>query len=219
MTALFCRNALSVTHLMHVDRYANHHGITFGNTRKRPDLFGPAPSGWVVAEAKGRSRAMETTLRTKLRQQKRSIAAIGGVRPWIALGCVAAFPKDEVGMRVHTVDPVEDGPEPVEIPASVDDYMLAYYAPFVLAIDAGDAVVRDDRTVAARFASIGVTVRVWSDIYMRVHQAAAGRVEGLYQDLQQMLDEGLSQPLGLLSDGTAVETAWPVVVSASDWEV
>ncbi|WP_433458462.1 hypothetical protein [Micromonospora sp. CA-248212] len=219
MTALFCRNALSVTHLMHVDRYASHYGMSFGNTRERADLFGPASAGWVVAEAKGRSRAMESTLRTKLRQQKRSIASIGGDRPWLALGCVAAFPKDDVGMRIHAVDPVEDGPEPVEIPAGLDDYMLAYYAPFVLAIDAGEPVVRNDRTIAARFASMGVTVCMWSDIYMRVHQAAAGGVDRLYQDVQLMLDEGLSQPLALLADGTTVETAWRAVVSASDWEV
>ncbi|MEV6925546.1 hypothetical protein AB0M46_13750 [Dactylosporangium sp. NPDC051485] len=219
VTAVFCRIELAVTHLMHVDRYANHYGLTFGNTRKRADLFGRAPAGWVVAEAKGRSRAMETALMNKLAAQKRSIATIGGVRPWLALGCVASFPTDRGGMRVDAVDPVEDSPETIVITGGVDAYMLAYYGPFILAIDGGEpADGGDDNIVAARFPSFGVTVRMWSDLYVRVQQAFGGLLDGLYDDLQQMLDEASSRPLRLMSDGTAMRTDWTDLIDASDWE-
>jgi hypothetical protein len=203
---------------MHVDRYAADYDVTFLPTRRRADLFGRAPDGWVVAEAKGRSRSMDWALERKLREQKRSISAIGGVRPWLALGCIASFP-DGTGMRVDAVDPVEDANEPFEIPGSLDDYMLSYYSPLVLAIDAGAPVVRDDVTVAARLATFGMTVRMWSGIYVRVHQAVGGTLDGLYDDVQQTLDEALSRPLGLLSDGTVVETEWTDTITASDWSV
>lgn len=39
----------------------------------------------------------------------------------------------------------------------------------------------------------------------------------MYEDLQQMLNEALSRPLGLLPDGTAIETEWAGAVGGSDW--
>jgi len=159
---------------------------------------------------------MDLTLTRKLREQKRSITEICGARPWLALGCVASFPKDGSGMRVDAVDPVEDAADTLQIPGNIDMYMLAYYAPFVMAVEAGEPVVRDDATVAARFSTFGMTVRVWSGIYIRVQQAAGGMLDGLYDDLQQMLDEALTQPTGLLPDGTVVETEWADTISASD---
>jgi hypothetical protein len=51
MTALFCRIELAVGNLMHIDRYFQQYGLQFTG-RKRADLFGLSPNGWVVAEAK-----------------------------------------------------------------------------------------------------------------------------------------------------------------------
>jgi hypothetical protein len=65
MTALFCGMELAVSHLMHIDRYFQQYGLQFTG-RKRADLFGLSPNGWVVAEAKGRSRTMASDLRGKL---------------------------------------------------------------------------------------------------------------------------------------------------------
>jgi hypothetical protein len=40
-----------------------HHKVTFvPGARRRPDLFGLGSRGWVVAEAKERSNAMESAL-------------------------------------------------------------------------------------------------------------------------------------------------------------
>ncbi|WP_328467269.1 toll/interleukin-1 receptor domain-containing protein [Actinoplanes sp. NBC_00393] len=217
VTAIFCREKLQVSHLLHVDRYGGHYNLAFGATRKRADLFGISPNGWVVAEAKGRSRSMETGLSAKLRAQKRSIAAIGGVRPWLALGCVASFPIDAVGMRIDAVDPIEEEVESIEIPASLDDYMLAYYAPFVVAIDAGDAAERDDLIVESRFGSFGVTVRMSTDVYIRVQQAAGGEIRGLSEDLQVFLQGLPADSSGLLADGIAIETDWAEAMAIADW--
>jgi len=113
MTAIFCERLLSVTHLMHVDRYAARHRVQFGTRRMRADLFGHSSAGWVVAEAKGRSNAMEMGLRSKLVAQKRTIKSIQGAAPAIALGCVASFPPEVGTMRIDAVDPVEDEPAAV----------------------------------------------------------------------------------------------------------
>ncbi|PKW14965.1 hypothetical protein A8926_2622 [Saccharopolyspora spinosa] len=51
---------------MHIDRYASEYRVGFGNTRKRSDLFGLAPAGWVGAEAKGRAGDMDLKLRRQL---------------------------------------------------------------------------------------------------------------------------------------------------------
>ena len=120
LTEIFCERKLGVTHLLHMDRYASRWGVTFTATRKRADLFGLAPNGWVVAEAKGRSNGVEATLPRKLIAQKRSVKSISGKRPWLALGCVAAFPPHTNQLSITAVDPDEDGPEPISIDLDLD---------------------------------------------------------------------------------------------------
>jgi hypothetical protein len=124
MAAVFCRRELAVTHLMHIDRYANQHDLRFG-TRKRADLFGLAPQGWVVVEAKGRSRAMEPSLRSKLALRSARWCRSPG-RSWLALGCVASFPVRNGGIEIDAFDPEDTEIEAIAIPADLDGYMLAY---------------------------------------------------------------------------------------------
>lgn len=143
MTGIFCELQLGVGHLMHVDRYAVQYGLAFGAGRRRADLFGHRASGWVVAEAKGRSNAMETGLDAKLRLQKRSVKTVGGAVPDLALGCVASFPAPHGVLRVDALDPDPDQETSMDLPVTRDAFLLAYYQPFVTALSVSQNVGND----------------------------------------------------------------------------
>ncbi len=215
-TAVFCRIELSVTHLMHVDRYANHFGLQF-SARKRADLFGMAPPGWLVAEAKGRSRSMESGLRDKLETQKRSVLSIGGTRPWLALGCVASFPVRNAGMEIDAFDPEKAEFDAIVIPATFDQYMLAYYLPFVTIVDLGEVAADTNPIVAAGFPGFGLRVGMLRAIYERVKRAAGGQVQGLSEDVHAILSDATPGEFDLLPDGTTVTTEWADAIATQDW--
>ena len=69
--------------LAHIDRYAERYSLTF-SSQKRPDLIGYSSSqGWSVAEAKGRSGAMEFGLRRTGRSEKiRPLLSKARHLPW-----------------------------------------------------------------------------------------------------------------------------------------
>jgi hypothetical protein len=170
-TALFCHKELSVTHLLHIDRYADQHRLRFGG-RKRADLFGIARQGWVVAEAV---------------------------------------------------------PEAISIPANLDQFMFAYYLPFVTAIDLGQAAGRDtnrraeqlsdtDGFVTAGSLAHGLRVGVLPTIYERMQRAIDGQLHGLGGEIQAALleEEATARP-NLFPDGTAVTTDWAATVTTQDW--
>ncbi len=142
-TGLFCRQRLGVTRLMHVDRYASAHNLSFGPTRRRPDLFGSSPTGWVVAEAKGRSNNVDTQLPVTLQQQKSAIRKISGRTPAVALGCITFFDSRLREMQVLAVDPPPDQ-EGVDLDVDPERFLYAYYDAFVAAIGPGQESIRDD---------------------------------------------------------------------------
>jgi hypothetical protein len=224
ITAVFCRLELSVTHLMHVDRYANQYNLQFGG-RKRADLFGLAPRGWVVAEAKGRSRSMESTLRSKLVMQKRSVLSIGGVRPWLALGCVASFPVRSAGMEIDAFDPERTEVDAIDLPATLDDYMLAYYLPFVTAINQGQTETRTDMIVTADFAGSGLRVGLLRTIYEQVQRAAGRETTGLGEVVEESLSDATAGAADMFADGamfpdgTVVVTGWTEAIATRDWSL
>lgn len=215
MTAIFCGQLLGATHLMHVDRYGHHYGMTFGVGKTRADLFGPALSGWLVAEAKGRSRQMESALRSKLIKQKRSVKSIGGQSPSIALGCVASFPPDAAGMRVDAVDPVEDEPEAITIDADLDSYVEAYYAP-IIAMTADSAIGAEGRYAATRMPGVGVTVGL-NQRLLRLLQEERRPDGGLYERVLTVLDDEAPRSEGEYPDGTMFRTAWQDQLALDDW--
>jgi hypothetical protein len=219
MTGLFCERLLSVGHLMHVERYANRYNVVFGPTRRRPDLFGLGPSGWLVAEAKGRSNAMERALEGKLQNQKRAIRTIAGVRPVLALGCVASFPPDTGAMRVDAFDPEDDQDESVDLRIDLDRFFLAYYEPFVAAIGLGNVEARGGRVTTASFANIGLTLGLDNAILNRVRRAMEGQVEGLGAEITDVLQGFVAdEPWQQFPDGSVVESDWSESLSVPDWE-
>lgn len=220
LTGIFCEEMLSVRFLMHIDRYAARFGVTFGATRRRADLFGQdADGGWVIAEAKGRSNSMEDELRQTLVAQKRSIALVNGAPPTLALGCVASFPPKSKALRIDAFDPDKDSIEPIDLNIDLDRYLLAYYEPFVAAIDSGeqdDLGVSDPQIISARLPTAGLRVGLLRSIAERVRAAIRGEINGLAEYVKSTLDQ--TDNLPGFPDGTIVETDWGASLAISDWE-
>jgi hypothetical protein len=222
LTAIFCRLRLSVIHLMHIDRYAGQYQVTFGAGRKRADLIGPTINGWVVAEAKGRSRAAERELRTKLEEQKRSVTSVAGQPPWLALGCVASFPIREGGLRVDAFDPAEDAKESVRYDRiDLDRFLFAYYLPFVSAVDAGNPAddIADPHAIeAAGFGPIGITLGLLRPIADLTREYIgrnnmSGYAERIREILQERSDIGSESNF---PDGSVVLTKWAEAMQRPD---
>ncbi|WP_278265334.1 hypothetical protein [Nocardia sp. AG03] len=211
MTAIFCDQVLGVSHLLHIDRYASTYGVDFSPGRKRADLIGRSPSGWVVAEARGRSRAMERALRTKLVEQKRTVRSIESTPPWLALGCVASFPNGR-DMVVDAFDPEEPAEDAVVLDQLTrDKYLYAYYLPFLEAIEAGDRPARVSNTLVeeAHFGGFGVKVGILHEIadLVRDH-ASSGRTIGLGEQIDHCIDSARERGIEMLRDGSLVEADW-----------
>lgn len=222
ITGIFCNVTLSIPFLMHIDRYAERYSLTF-SSQKRPDLIGYSSSqGWSVAEAKGRSGAMEFGLRQKLVDQKRSVLSIEGAPPALALGCVASFPPNTAWLRVDTFDPEQHEIEPTAISVNLDRYMLAYYEPFTAAIDAGEAETTDDDAESAPIRAVGfpslrLRLGLLRSIDQRVRRAIAGELDGLGQSILSDLVT-TTRPIMPFPDGTLIETDWEEALTVRDWE-
>jgi hypothetical protein len=214
LTGIFCAELLSVRFLMHVDRYYRDFGVTFGLSRRRPDLFGQKANGdWVVAEAKGRFNSMEAGLHHVLAAQKRAITRISGDPPAITLGCVTSFPKGS--MRVDAFDPDEDGIESIELNIDPDRFMLAYYEPFLMAINSGEPdenPADDNQVLAARLSIVNLRVGILRSIADRIRAASLGEIDGLAESVKSTLDQTARLPG--FSDGTVVEADWSAFFSA-----
>ena len=96
--------------------------------------------------------------------------------------------------------------------------MLAYYEPFVTAVDSGvqDAEdAADNEIVAAHLPAAGLRVGVLRSIADRVRAASRGDIPGLAEAVKSALDQTARMP-GFL-DGTIVETAWDASMALHDW--
>lgn len=220
LTSIFCEEMFSTRFLMHVDRYATRFNVTFSATRKRADLFGQDLGGeWIIAEAKGRSNSMESELEHTLIAQKRSIALVAGSPPSLALGCVASFPPKVRTLEIDAFDPDKDEIEAVDLDVNVDRYFLAYYEPFVAAIDFGDVeetADEDSQMIFSRLPSAGLRLGLLRSIADRVRAASRGDVSGLAESIKLLLEQ--ATPFAGFPDGTVVETDWEDSITINDWE-
>lgn len=220
MAGIFAHQHLGVARLMHVDRYGAHHGVTFGPSKQRPDLFGEGSGGWAVVEAKGRSNRMESELPAKVKEQARNVASIGGARPWIACGVVAQFPPPGRAMKLHAVDP-----EPSEValawPVDRDLFTEAYYAPFLRVLD-----WERDQTLAAAapqaveavdLGAVGVRVGLHRRLVGLLRERVGDGPSGLARDVDAVL-EGQVGAEGIRPDGSWFETSWGDALGLRDVE-
>jgi hypothetical protein len=222
LTAIFCQKVLGARHMMHVDRYEHQYGLSFGHSRQRPDLFGESGSRWIVAEAKGRSRSVESGLREKLMDQKRMVKSIRGRAPWIAVGCVAAFslPSSPEAMTLYAFDPDEDADDAVDVPLERNRFVLAYYEPFLRALDSVDQAGSAAGSAASLVeVGAGVSIGLEASVEQRVRAAVDGAVEGLADDLSEILapldPDGPGQ---WFPDGSAFSTSWAESLNQRDFE-
>ncbi|WP_280472325.1 hypothetical protein [Nocardia cyriacigeorgica] len=218
MTALFCRQVLNVSHLLHIDRYASTYAVGFTKGRKRADLIGRAPSGWVVAEAKGRSRAMERTLRRKLVEQKRSVLSIESTPPSLALGCVASFP-DGRDMIVQAFDPEEPDVDAISLDELTrDQYLYAYYLPLINTIESGDRIDRGSAATPFEQADFGrfrVQVGLMREIADLVRESTSPwRLTGFSDQVDAHLASARERGITMFSDGSRIRTDWTEVMQA-----
>ncbi|WP_157171815.1 hypothetical protein [Nocardia higoensis] len=227
MTTIFCNQVLDVSHLLHIDRYAATFGVAFANGRKRADLIGQAPKGWVVAEAKGRSRAMEPKLRGKLIEQKRTVLSIEGAPPWLALGCVASFPNGD--LVVDAFDPETPDENAIRLDdLTRDRYLYAYYLPFIEALGAGTyATGREAGTIHAldmpfemsTFGDFGVQLGLLSGIAELTRETPANDPVGFGERVLEILDTAREREVVMFPDGSIFQTSWTNAIQAQDWLV
>lgn len=218
-SAIFCHQVLDVGRMLHVDRYCQRYSVMFGPGNQRPDLFGCGSGGWVVAEAKGRSNAMESGLAVKLQSQKSIVQTINGVSPWLRVGIVSEFPPSARVLSLRAIDPTETAEAPESWRVDEDRAVLAYYEPFLRLLDAGEVeaseVNGDAALVTANLGSVGVRVRILRSVVALVAQADRDGVEGLAQRVDASLREASAV---VRQDGTVFETTWDDSLARSDYE-
>src|SRR5258708_8506625 len=128
-------------------------------------------------------------VRQTLVSQKRWIALVGGVPPELALGCVASFPPNSKTLRLDAFDPKEDESESINLQVDVDCYLVAYYEPFVTAVDSGvqdSEDMADSEIVAARLPAAGLRVGVLRSIADRVRAGSRGDIAGLAEAVKSV---------------------------------
>ncbi|WP_218001246.1 hypothetical protein [Nocardia thailandica] len=220
MTGIFCSKVLNVSHLLHIDRYASTYGVVFGTGRKRADLLGRAPSGWVVAEAKGRSRTMERTLPDKLLEQKRSVLSIERKPPWLALGCVASFPTGQ-NLVVDAFDPDKPAEDAIRLDhVTWDRYLHAYYQPFVNALDAGDPL--EDTSDQSPFETVNfggfrVQLGLLKGVANLTRGIPADDLVGFGERVSELLASARERDIQMFPDGSTIRTNWTEALQASDY--
>ncbi|MFE3788197.1 MULTISPECIES: hypothetical protein [Streptomyces] len=226
MTGIFATQLLDVRFLMHVDRYGGSYQLVVPpKTKSRPDLFGQRRNGgWVVAEAKGRSSPIDANLKSKMRSQKRMIRSVAGVPPEIAYGCCAYFEKATNGaewLRMYSVDPEENEPEAIDFRvSSPDQFIAAYYAPFLTALKAGEPVSDSASDyLTASFGPFGIRVSLLRSVAERVQAAQGGLMRGLRDDVLDLLPDAAEWEMtpGHFADGTGLVTKWTDAFAQHDW--
>ncbi|MFJ1460499.1 hypothetical protein [Nocardia sp. N2S4-5] len=222
MTDIFCRQVLHVDHLLHIDRYWSTYGMRFRAGRKRADYIGRSPAGWIVAEAKGRSRGMERALRGKLVDQKRSVLSIESAPPSLALGCVAHFPGAGENLVVDAFDPDESAEDAIRIDdLTIDRYLYSYYAPFVEALNLGQPYVADSgiQMEAVDFGVFGLRVSLLQGIADLTRSIPTDDLAGFGERVYAITTSATDIGAQIRSDGSIISTDWADVVQRRDWDV
>ncbi|MFI9764983.1 hypothetical protein ACIHFB_44460 [Streptomyces sp. NPDC051963] len=113
-------------------------------------------------------------------------------------------------LKLHAVDPEEAELEALDLPADRDRFILAYYEPFLAALEAGQEEPTRDEYEFGSFGPFQVSIGILAAVARRVRQARLGRMNRLYQDVAELLDTHLSEvrPTNRFADGTTVMDKW-----------
>lgn len=222
MTGIFCRQVLRVDHLLHIDRYWSTYGVRFRAGRKRADYIGRSPAGWMVAEAKGRSRGIERALRDKLVDQKRSVLSIESAPPSLALGCVAHFPGAGENLVVDAFDPDESAEDAIRLDdLTIDRYLYAYYLPFVEALNLGQPYVADSgiQMEAVDFGVFGLRVSLLQGIADLMRSIPTDDLAGFGERVFAIISSATDSGAQIRPDGSIISTDWADAIRETDWNV
>lgn len=160
-----------------------------------------------------------------MRQQKAFVISIQGSPPTLALGCVAYFKPQAPWLKLAVIDPAPGEPEPLSIQVDIDRYLLAYYEPFMSAIDAGGTPVRkrvSDQEYGAppTYADLdqfSLRIGLLTGIDRAIRRAKErGNLTGPSQTISGVLSN--SSVDSIYSDGTLVDARWQDSVSIDDWQ-
>lgn len=119
---------------------------------------------------------------------------------------------------IDAFDPDKDEIEAVHLDVNLDRYFLAYYEPFVTAIDFGSTgtATEDSDMIFATLPLAGLRLGILRGIADRVRAASQGEIAGLADSIRSLLEQ--STPFAGFPDGTVVETDWDASLTIRDWE-
>lgn len=120
-------------------------------------------------------------------------------------------------MRVDAVDPVEADPTAIDLDIDIDRFLLAYYAPFLAALDRGDRDQSADPAPLVSFGGLGLRVGLETRVHQRVRRAFDGDLVGLASDIAEILATTF-EPGETFRDGSIIRTSWEDALTVQDWE-
>jgi hypothetical protein len=147
MAKLFAGFYFNTQWLFHLS-YASSRGVSIASLpgfSSRPDLIGMTAAGtWIVVEAKGRSRGLDSAALTKAKGQTRMNSSINGTAPVLSVALQAYF----TGARLHVSldDPSERDPSAINVEMTLPMAMRRYYA----LAGALTRLPTEDRTLAGK---------------------------------------------------------------------
>lgn len=124
-------------------------------------------------------------------------------------------------MRVNAFDPDEDAVEAIDVGITALQFLLAYYEPFVTAINRSERREQTRQMTIAYVDGTGVRVGLDNRILRLVRMATQGETQGLADEIP-----GLTAPARGLDDdaefgqvfpdGTLIGTSWDEAIQVRD---
>jgi hypothetical protein len=181
---------------------------------------------WAVAEAKGRSNGMESSLPASILAQKGAVATVSGQVPTVTFGCVTSFPRLPFGargpMRLDAIDPEPDA-RGTDWDVEEARFLTAYYEPIVGAIRQDPDHRDEDGLTVANFPALGLRLGLSSRIYRALVLARGETVD--FENLSEVIAvdtatrQRATQDQGervLSPDMVFVETTWDLRARPDD---
>jgi hypothetical protein len=200
---LFAGRYLGTPYVMHVDRYWRDVGVTWADPGRRPDLIGYGQLGWVVLEAKGRTRGVQGDVVNRAVEQKHGIATIGGQAPGIRVAAIAHFTPRTLALRVRDPSPVSSE----ELEGDPATFVREYYAPLVPALVSSPiGMLLGRRVRVTNLPGMDMRIGVETEVLERLERSDAS-VKGLADEWsREARDRDASGELTSVgADGIAVE--------------
>lgn len=99
-----------------------------------------------------------------------------------------------------------------------DQFILAYYLPFLRAIEMGDHIEAQSPFTTASFEQQELRVSMPNALVERIRRAEAGELAGLFEDMLGLLADTTSIGDRVFRDGVTIATAWNEALSLPDWD-